>query len=228
MLRSIRPHQNFQHSSVLPKASSEKELAEKFLLLFKKKIEKIRASFKPSETDHHSFSSNNRFNGDFLYTFDPTSAEEVRNIVSAHGIKCSPEDPVPAKLLSANIDLFVPFWVEIVNLSLEYGDMDGLKSAVLIPLIKDLSSTVDREDFKNYRPVSNLPFVSKIVERVVQIRLERHMIKNDLIMSKNFGYRKNYSTEMLLLKVIDEKFKFFDRNVPTVVILLDLGAALTV
>ena len=44
-------------------------------------------------------------------------------------------------------------------------------------------------------------------------------------MSKNYGYRKNYSTEMLLIKVVDDMFKSFDRNIPTVVILLDLSAA---
>ena len=54
---------------------------------------------------------------------------------------------------------------------------------------------------------------------------------NFLIKTKNievsiiFGYRKNYSTEMLLLKVADDMFKSFDRNIPTVVILLDLSAA---
>ena len=65
-------------------------------------------------------------------------------------IPCSPEDPAPAKLLSGNIDFFVPFCVEIVNLSHEYRDTDGLKSAVLILLIKKLSSTVDKEDLKDY------------------------------------------------------------------------------
>ena len=77
------------------KASPVKVLADTFLLFFEEKIEKIRASFKPFGTDNHSLSNNNRFNEKFLHTFDPTSAEEVRNIVSAHGIKCSPEDPVP-------------------------------------------------------------------------------------------------------------------------------------
>ena len=54
---------------------------------------------------------------------------------------------------------------------------------------------------------------------------------NFLIKTKNievsiiFGYRKNYSTEMLLLKVVGDIFKSFDRKIPTVVILLDLSAA---
>ena len=89
-----------------------------------------------------------RFNGEFSYTLDLTAAEEVNNIMFAHIIKCSPEDPVPAKLLSTNIDLLVLFWVEVINFYLEYSDR--LKSAVLVILIKDLSNTVNRKDVKNY------------------------------------------------------------------------------
>ena len=125
----------------------------------------------------------------------------------------------------ACIDIFVPYWVEIVNLSLELGDMNGMKSAVVNPLIKELSSLVDTENFKNYRPVSNLVIVSKIIERVVQKRLEEHMMKNRLSSVKNYGYKKSHSTELLLLKVVDDLFSSFDKNIPTVVILLDLSAA---
>ena len=57
---------------------------------------------------------------------------------------------MPIGLLSDHIDVFIPFWVEIVNLSLEFGDMDGLKLAVLLPLIKELGSLIDKENLKNY------------------------------------------------------------------------------
>ena len=72
--------------------------------------------------------------------------------------------------------------------------MEGLKSAVLIPLIKELSSAVDTDNFKNYRPVSNLLFVSKLIERVVQVRLQDHMARNGLTSDKNYAYMKNHCT----------------------------------
>ena len=103
--------------------------------------------------------------------------------------------------------------------------MGGMKNAVVIPLIKELSSIVDSENYKNYRPVSNLLLVSKIVERVVQKRLENHMIINNLCSVKNYGYKKGHSTELLLAKVVDDLFNSFDKNIPTIVILLDLSAA---
>ena len=86
-------------------------------------------------------------------------------------------------------------------------------------------SSTDTENYRNYRPVSNLLLVSKIVERVVKKRLEEHMIRNRLSSDKNYGYKKGHSAELLLLKVVDDLFTSFDKNIPTVVILLDLSAA---
>ena len=80
--------------------------------------------------------------------FQPATLEEIIKIDKSYGVKCLPEDPVPASLPSSCIETFAPYWSDIVNLSLELGDMDGLKNAVLIPLIKELNSTVDTENYK--------------------------------------------------------------------------------
>ena len=77
--------------------------------------------------------------------------------------------------------------------------MESLKSAVVLPLIKDLSSLVDTEKYKNYRPVSNLVFVSKLIERTVQIRLEQQLVRNKLVSDKNYAYMKHHCAEHLLL-----------------------------
>ena len=206
---------------VLPKATSEKELADRFQSYFKEKIEKIRASFKPRVGNTREANPDI----DKLSVFRPTDAEEIKRITQDYAIKCSPEDPVPLELLAPNVDTFIPFWVDIVNLSLGSGRMDSLKSGVLNPLIKELSATVDAENMKNYRPVTNLVIISKLIERVVQVRLEEHMTKNKLHTTKNYAYKKDHSTELLLLKVVNDLYKSFDNNMPSVVVLLDLSAA---
>ena len=208
--------------TILPTAKSDKALADDFLLYFKEKIEKIRKKFTCSQTSQPSLSNPNLLK---MSTFEPATLDEIVGIAKSYGIKCSPEDPVPASLLTSCVDTFAPYWLEIVNLSLELGDMEGLKSAVLLPLIKELNSSVDTDNFKNYRPVSNLSFVSKLIERVVQTRLEQHMIRNELISNKNYAYIKNHSTEHLLLKVVNDLYLAFDENRPSVVVLLDLSAA---
>jgi len=100
-----------------------------------------------------------------------------------------------------------------------------LKSAVVLPLLKGLDSILDSEIFKNYRPVSNLEFVGKLIERVVGLRLDEHMEKNNLQCSKQYGYKKYHSTETLLIKLVNDLLLSCDRMVPTLIMLLDLSAA---
>ena len=62
--------------------------------------------------------------------------------------------------------------------------MERLKSAVILPLLKELGSTIDTNNFKNYHPVSNLVFISKLVDRIVEKRLDQHMTLNNLMIDK--------------------------------------------
>ena len=110
-------------------------------------------------------------------------------MILTHGIKCSPDDPIPAKLLMPLVDTFAPIWTELVNLSLEQGSMDSLKCGVLAPLIKSLDSSIDYDILKNYRPVTNLQLVGKLIERVVDNRLDNHMNQNKLHSSKQYAYK---------------------------------------
>ena len=207
---------------ILPNATSDKELADKFLVYFKEKIAKIRSSFTHQPETQIIGVNPNIVK---LTQFEPATLEEITEIAKSYGVKCSPEDPVPASLLPSSINTFAPFWLEIVNLSLQVGRMDEMVNAVVIPLIKEFGCLVDTENFKNYRPVSNLVFIGKLVERVVQKRLNKHLNDNNLVSDKNYAYEKNHSTELLLLKIVDDLYKSFDNNLPSVVVLLDLSAA---
>ena len=74
------------------------------------------------------------------------------------------------------------------------------------------SALTDTDNFKNYRPVSNLMFVSKLIERVVDIRLREQLVRNRLLSEKNYGYEKHHSTELLLLKVVNDLYQSFDKK----------------
>ena len=104
--------------------------------------------------------------------------------------------------------------------------MSGLKNAIIIPLIKELNSKVNNEDFKNYRTVSNLQFLGKLIERVVDSRLQDHFLHNNLHSDHQFGYKKQHSTETFLLKITDNLLNSCDKNMDSVVLLLDLSAAI--
>ena len=211
-----------KQDSCLPSADSDSDLANKFLFYFKDKISKIRETF----TRHTNIPDPETvLVVKQLDTFDPATDDELRAIVMSYGVSCSPEDPIHVNLVLQNLDLLLPFWLELVNLSLSTGSMACLKSAVILPLLKEVDDFVDPEIFKNYRPVSNLLFLSKLVERCVASRLDKHMMDNNLESKYQYGYKKGHSTEMLLVNVINSLLSAFDNKQATVLLLLDLSAA---
>ena len=98
------------------------------------------------------------------------------------------------------------------------------KSARIRPLLK--KSGLDQDLLKNYRPVSNLPFIPKVLEKVVDKRLERHLSENKLHEGFQSAYRRFHSTESALLKVQNDILQSLDNNCVIVLVLLDLSAAL--
>ena len=73
--------------------------------------------------------------------------------------------------------------------------------------------------------MSNLVFLSKLIERVIAIRLESHMVERNLHSNKQYGYKKVHSTERRLVKIVDELLMEYDNKNPTLLLLLDLSAA---
>ncbi len=138
----------------LPSSTSDITLANNFKTYFSDKVNKICASITQSVVPTIQTTPADKIS--LLHEFEPATAAELKQITTSFKVKCSPEDPIPAFLLKENIDIFIPYWLEIVNLSLELGSMDCLKSAVILPLIKDLGSLVDKDNYKNYRPFSNV------------------------------------------------------------------------
>ena len=86
---------------------------------------------------------------------------------------------------------------------------------------------LDPDDCKNYRPISNLTFVSKVVERLVARQLTDYLQENQLLPTYQSAYRRGHSTETALLKVISDIFDAADANPSRVTLLgmLDLSAA---
>ena len=98
--------------------------------------------------------------------------------------------------------------------------MDCLKSAVLTPLLKEMDEFVDHEILKNYRRISKLAFISKLIERCVAIRLDQHMDVNNLESDNQYGYKKGHSTETLLINVVDRALTGFDNKFASIILLL--------
>ena len=77
------------------------------------------------------------------------------------------------------IDILIKPITNIVNCSLKEGFFPAvIKNDVITPLIK--KPKLPKDDFKNYRPVSGLNFISKLIERVVAVQLKEHLSTNNL------------------------------------------------
>ena len=199
-----------------------KSLANDFNSFFTKKVETIHDSFsqvQPVPIEHETTSNSN---SSVLSSFQPATLDELKSI--AYGdLKTSFDDPLPAPLYKSAIDILLPHLLKLVNLSLKTGDISGLKESTITPILKKCG--LDQNDFSNYRPIFNLQFLSKLIEKVVLKRLNDHMDKNKLHCPKQFGYKKYHSTETLLLEIVDETLVGFDKDTATVMILLDMSAA---
>ena len=112
----------------------------------------------------------------------------------------------------------------IVNLSLSSGHFHPLfEQSVVSPLLK--KSTLDNEQLSNYRPISRLSLISKIIERVVKSRLNDHLFSHCLLNAHQSAYRRHHSTETSLLYTHDHLITAIGSQKLSRLCLLDLSAA---
>ena len=209
-----------KQGKMLPEISeSIEELAKSFNEFFVDKIARIRSGIPLCSLP--AMQQSNGIQG--FNEFEPATIEELEGIIKDTGIKTSPNDLLPQQLYKENIDILMPVILNLVNLSLSTGNVEGVKLADIIPLLKD--DSLDPNVLKNYRPVSNLCFLGKIIERVVLNRLNEHLTRQGLHCPEQYAYKKDHSTETLLIKITNDLLIAADEKSATVVMLLDLSAA---
>ena len=204
-----------------PPHNSIQELANDFGNFFVQKIEKIR-----SEIDAQNIPSADipySFTGDYLSSFEPLSEEQVKKFIMDSKTTTCDSDPIPTHLVKENLDILLPIITKMVNLSLQSGVFpEEWKLALIIPLIKKLGLELI---FKSYRPVSNLQFVSKVVERAVLQQNSDHMKSSCPLPVCSSAYREGHSTESALLKVQSDILRNMELQQVTLLVLIDLSAA---
>ena len=125
---------------------------------------------------------------------------DVSELLSKMTIKSCPLDPVPASVLKQCTSVLLSVMTQIVNQSLNLAAFpDCFKLALLNPLLK--KPTLDVEVLSNFRPISNLMFMSKLTENVVASQLVNHISSNGLDEILQSAYKQFHSTETALVKV---------------------------
>ena len=134
-------------------------------------------------------------------------------------------DSIDSRIIKLAKHQLVPVITHLVNLSIKERKFpDSWKRSKVIPLHKKDEVTYP----KNYRPVSLLPVLSKILERVIFEQMIFYLEENHLLHHSHHGFRANHSTATALIEMYDQWIEAYENNEVTAVVMLDLSAAFDV
>ena len=208
---------------ILPNSDSSSALASSFITFFNDKISNLCATI-PNYIDMTPHHYTSECQPSTFSHFDPCTEDEIRKLIlSSSDATCS-LDIIPTKLVKTCINAIAPPITRLINLSLSEGVFpDSFKHAVVTPLLK--KPCLSKDELSNYRPISNLNFISKIFERVMQSRLKMHLDSFKLLSPYQSAYRKFHSTETALCRIHSDLNLAMNNEQVSALILLDLSAA---
>ena len=189
-----------------------------FLSFLSSKVEAIRSAtsgssppvFTPADCD--------------LNSFDICLPDDVSRIIRASPSKSCDLDPVPTFLIKECLDVMLPFLTRLCNVSIQSGCLPtSQKTAMVSPRLK--KSSLDPAEIQNYRPISNLPFMSKVIEKLILAQLSHYLAANNLFPKYQSGFRKYHSTETAILRVLSDIYSAIDQDQVSLLALLDVSAA---
>jgi len=166
-------------------------------------------------------SNNNNIQTVFSFTYVTTLfvEKELKNLKRG---KATGIDDLPNGLLKDSRSEIAKPLAYVINLSLRTATVPtSWKTALITPIHKSGSKT----DANNYRPISVLPVVSKILEKAVQHQLMDYLEKNHLLSQKQFGYRRKRSTELAATLFADNIRKESDKGLVSGAVFIDLSKA---
>ena len=160
-----------------------------------------------------------------LTDIERTTVDEVSRLIQQLPNKTSPLDYINVSVLKECSDVFAPLLSHLANLSFSEGKFPSeFKEALVIPLLK--KPTLDANEPCNYRPISNLQTIGKILEKLYLKRILPHSFATGNFNPFQSAYRKKHNTETALLKVLDDIYRSIEKkNTAVVLVGLDISAA---
>ena len=200
--------------------SSTQDIANGFCDFFSNIGVKLASEIPAPKTPSHKFLKNKQLNSFFLTPTD--SMEILKEIQNLKPKRSSGYDNINSVLIKEiKHELAHPLTI-IINKSFEFGIVpDLMKIAKVVPVYK----SKDCQLFTNYRPISLLPVLSKIIEKIVHKRLYAYLIKNNLIYASQYGFRDSHSTTHAILELTGNIINGFNERKLTLGVFLDLSKA---
>ena len=209
---------------IYPPHISTLSLANEFNDFFIAKIKRIRDSLDAQLGNVTQNIGENMEHCTSQFTeFKLLTEEETVKLVNSMNTKSCDLDPIPTWILKKCLHELAPTLTSIINKCLSMGVFpDDLKNATVIPLLK--KEGLDPV-FPNFRPVSNLAFLGKLIEKACANQLTDYITEYNLGETFQSAYRKNHSTETALLRIQNDFLMAMDNQNVVMLILLDLSAA---
>ena len=162
------------------------------------------------------------FIGTPLESFTNTNAEEVIELVENMRNVGGGHDKINTRIFKATFKSIIDKIVHFMNICLQTNTFPAmLKRAVVKPIYK----AGDKQNFSNYRPISLLPVISKLLEKLIYVRVIEHLVSNSVLNERQFGFRKGKSTYMPLLLLEEKITQAFEENNIVCGLYLDLRKA---
>ena len=201
--------------------------SDKFASFF---INKIKANYDDIEIHTSNHNRSNYLNGLTTHsiTSNPISIispEYIETIIkSTHFKTCIYIDNITSCQLKKNLNYFCLTYTELINKCIEQSHFPLLiKHTIITPILKN--SSLDKTLTKNYRPIYNLSFLSKIIEKIIANHLTNHITNNNLDNPRQTAYKRKNNTETLLLDLTKYISYNIHNNKYVILIQLDLTAA---
>ena len=215
-------------SNKLPHRKSDAALAEDFKSYFNEKIKNIYSGIQQESLNTPSIDDtiydNHEPNRRMLTAFHSVSVEEILLLAKDLSNKSCDMDAMPIWLFKTCLPELIHIIHYIVNESLKTGVFPTeLKTAVVRPSLK--KPTLDSDILGNYRPISNLTYISKLIEKVVHNQLVEFLDEEKLFSKFQSAYRKFHSCETAVTKIHNDLLIMMDKRSNVVLLLLDLSAA---
>ena len=215
-LKSVIPDQKSKES-VTVTSGDNAEVANRFNNFFAEVGSKLADKVPHVPASDENATSNDSF--EFTHINNTDVLDIIHKLKNTKSVGLDDISVLALKMCALEI---TPSITYLINLSLQSGTFPKQwKRAKVIPIHK----SGDKESPSNYRPISILPCVSKILERVVQRQIISYLHKNDILSSAQSGFRPLHSTITTLLKVTDDWLHAMDRKEYTGAVFIDLKKA---
>lgn len=208
--RNLRPPKN----CCIPEALRDVEALNEFFV--------GRNELDPDQRCIDEYMNNSMFGGAVAFSFESVLPDKVAELMSTIKTESVGVDGIGVRLLSLCFDFIVPFLTHILNCCLEQGIFPDIWK---IAIVRPVPKTAVPAEFRDLRPISILPVLSKILEKIMCEQLRNYLASHGVIPEQQSGFRPLHSCGTALLHIKDDILRAKDAGLVTALVLFDFSKA---